>query len=337
MKKIKLNDIQGMLEKTEMKLVVGGRASSGRPNLEDGVGSGGAGTVGGGSRVYERLSEVVVRSGSRGTTYSGGSFGGSAGGSGAFTGSSGVGKVSSHSGGGGVGGSSLPTQKNTDPKDGISLADYNIKLNLKKDPNNCDTFASEVKNILESNTTIKGLLDYFKKETGYSLDFNRAINPAPGYEDALAATSKNADKKGITITFNEKLITNTGFKGEVGTGNGMVDNINHSVTINPEEALVKLITHEIIHAQKDALYLKALNESESYSKKSDIQAYNWMVKNGYSADTITRIFSKDAFGNIIRSSEDTEHAWMTKNSFPIIDKAIAEYKSDGVDIKKCNS
>lgn len=216
----------------------------------------------------------------------------------------------------GGGNSSNANFYQTNPiKDGIDITNgkhftFNTSANA--------TFDSQLKDILATNKTIKGLLSYFDK--GYvHLTFGiKNLGKNTAQTEYVTAESYH-------INFDSKHINEKGF-----SLNAKTDNISYdySKTKNDMERLVVVIAHEAIHAKHYAVYQDAIREARGYPQT----AANILLQKGYSQEFVEIYFVKASNGqwdyNRDGKSNDRAHQYMEKYDHGVIDKALEEYRKD---------
>jgi heterogeneous nuclear ribonucleoprotein A1 len=215
---------------------------------------------------------------------------------------------SSYGGGGGY------TQP--DPiKDGVDITNskhftFNTGTNA--------AFDSQLKDILSTNKTIKGLLSYFDK--GY-------VHLTFGIENLGRSTAytKYVSPESYHINFNSNQINQDGFHWNPETDNIGYD---YSKTRDNMERLVVVIAHEAIHAKHYAAYEDAVREARGFPHT----AANRLLQSGYSQEFVEIYFVKNLNGewdyNRDGKSNDRAHEYMRKYDHGVIDKALEEYRKD---------
>ncbi|MDO4729348.1 MAG: hypothetical protein Q4B43_10160 [Bacteroidota bacterium] len=220
-------------------------------------------------------------------------------------------EIPSYSGGGGG-----ESYHNNPTRDGIDIS--NSKHFSFKTQSNV-AFDRQLKDILSSNKTIKGILSYFDKGIVH-MTFS-----VKDLEGSRLAQTNYVSSESYHIEFNSKRIDqngwNSNYKGK--------DNIGYdfSKARTTEECLVITLAHEAIHAKHYATYEDTMRKA---SNRPDIAA-NILLDRGYSQEFVEIYFKKDSEGEWYHNSDgrnDRAHEYMRKHDHSVIDKALEEYRRD---------
>lgn len=219
-----------------------------------------------------------------------------------------------YEGGGGGSYQSSTNSYQVDPiKDGIGLNNKNFTFNTTGN----SVFDKQLKDILSTNKTIKGLLSYFEKGIIHMTFGIENLGRSTAHTDYVSPESYH-------INFNSNQINQDGFHW-----NPKTDNIgyDYSKTRDNMERLVVVIAHEAIHAKHYATYEDAMREAENHP---DVAA-NILLRRGYSQEFIEIYFVKDNKGEWHHNADgrnDRAHEYMRKYDHGVIDKALEEYRKD---------